>query len=358
MKRRNPTPREFAISVSILVSMLVGGAILVYSYFLNNQAIHWSIFIGILLVSFFVTYILLYQLLERFIYRKIKLIYKTIHDYKLGKTDINTNKVDLNSDIIDEVNDEVQRWALRKNQEISRLKELENYRKDFLGNVFHEIKTPVFSVQGYLHTLLDGAIDDATVNKNYIQKAAKNIDRLEKIIEDLELITLKENNKMILEYTTFDITRLIKDVFDALELQADEKDIEFGFKEGCDLPTKVYADYDKIRQVVVNLVNNAIKYGKEGGNVTIGIYNMDHNFLIEITDDGIGIEAEKLNRLFERFYRVDESRYRGKDKIGGSGLGLSISKHIIDAHNQTLSVRSTVNIGTTFGFTLQNAKNK
>lgn len=352
MTGRNPTPKEFAFSGAVLIALLTGVCLCIYIA-LSSSSLQWPVILLVALGAGIFSYFIFHELLERFIYRKIKLIYKTIHELKLGKLGFSEEKVDLGADIINEVNDEVQRWAIKKNNEISRLKELESYRKEFLGNVFHEIKTPVFSVQGYLHTLKDGAIDDQKVSRNYINKAVKNIDRLEQIIQDLELITLKENNQLVIEKEVFDITSLLKDVFDALELQADIKDIEFGIKTGCDRPFKVNADRDKIRQVLVNLINNAIKYGKDGGSIIIGIYDMNENILIEITDNGIGIQQEKLNRLFERFYRVDESRYRGS--VGGSGLGLAIVKHIIDAHEQTIHVRSTVNVGSTFGFTLEKA---
>lgn len=352
MTGRNPTPREFAFSGAILIALLTAVCLGIYTV-LSTSVLQWPIIVFVALGAGLFSYFIFHELLERFIYRKIKLIYKNIHELKLGKLDFSEDKLNLGSDIIHEVNDEVQRWAIKKNEEISRLKELENYRKEFLGNVFHEIKTPVFSVQGYLHTLKEGAIDDIKVSKDYIEKAVKNIDRLEQIIEDLELITLKENKQLVLDKEEFDITVLLKDVFDALELQADIKDIEFGIKLSCDRPFKVFADKDKIRQVLVNLVNNAIKYGKEGGSVMVGIYDMGDNILVELTDNGIGIEQEKLKRLFERFYRVDESRFRGH--VGGSGLGLAIVKHIIDAHQQTINVRSTVGVGSTFGFTVEKA---
>ncbi len=358
MQTKNITPREFAISISLMVSVLVGLALFIYNHIIDAPQVDWLLWFVIVILSGVFVYIALYNLLERFIYRKIKLIYKNIHQLKLSNFSPDQQHIDLDVDIINEVNDEVQRWANKKNKEIARLKELEHYRREFLGNVFHEIKTPVFSVQGYLHTLNDGAINDPKVSATYLNKAVRNIDRLEQIIEDLELITLKENNKLSLNKTTFIINDLIKDVFDALELQADSKDIEFGFKDFTERNFKVLADHDKIRQVLVNLINNSIKYGKEGGSIVVGLYDMGDNILVEITDDGVGIEQENLERLFERFYRVDESRYRANDNISGSGLGLSIVKHILDAHKQTINVRSQLDYGSTFGFTLEKANKK
>ena len=189
MTGRNPTPKEFAFSGAILIALLTGISLFIY-IFVAKSAVHWGVILLVCIGTAVFSYFLLHLLLERFIYRKIKVIYKTIHELKLGKLGFSEDKVNLGADIINDVNDEVQRWAVKKNNEISRLKELESYRKEFLGNVFHEIKTPVFSVQGYLHTLKDGAVDDHKVSKNYIEKAVKNIDRLEQIIQDLELITL------------------------------------------------------------------------------------------------------------------------------------------------------------------------
>ncbi len=346
---RNPTPRAFAFVGSALISVVLAMALAIFVIALKIN-IAWYTIALLSVVVGALSYLVIYLLLERFIYRKIKLIYKTIHDLKLSKDD-EADRVQLSEDIISEVSDEVQKWANAQNKEIARLKDQEEYRKEFIGNVFHEIKTPVFSIQGYLHTLRDGAFDDKNVNKVYLKKAVKNVDRLEKIIEDLELIALQESDQLEIKVEKFDVTQLIKDVFDALELQADERDMEFGIKEGCDKPFNVLADRDKIRQVVFNLVNNAIKYGKEGGQCLVGLYDMDVTVLVEISDDGQGIEPEELNRLFERFYRADKSRYR--ESTGGTGLGLAIVKHIMDAHDQTISVRSKVGEGSTFGFTLK-----
>lgn len=353
MNRRNPTPREFAFAGSAVIALLLLICLSVYNIVFGSQ-MKWVHILGIVLLTGGIAFFTMFQLLETFIYRKIKLIYKNIHDLKLGKKGFTEKNVNLKNDIISEVNSEVQKWAIEKNSEISRLTELESYRKEFLGNVFHEIKTPVFSVQGYLHTLNDGAIDDDQVNRQYIKKAVRNINRLEQIILDLELIAMQENHKLELDWEHFDITALIKDVFDALELQSDNTDVEFLFKQGCDVPFIVSADQDKIRQVIVNLISNALKYGKEGGSIIVGIYDMDSNILIEITDQGSGIPQDELSRLFERFYRIEKSRVR--TGVGGSGLGLAIVKHIVEAHNQTINVRSTVGVGSTFGFTLKKAK--
>jgi two-component system phosphate regulon sensor histidine kinase PhoR len=241
-------------------------------------------------------------------------------------------------------------WADDKAREIAELKQMEQYRREFIGNVSHELKTPIFNMQGYLHTLIDGGIHDDKINLDYLYKAAGNLDRLNNIVEDLESISLLESGSLEMEMRKFDIHELAQQVFESLEMQADSNDIELGFKKGCDKSTMVVGDHERIRQVLTNLVSNSIKYGRENGKTQVGFYDMDENVLVEISDNGIGIDKEHLSRLFERFYRIDKSRSRHQ---GGTGLGLAIVKHIIEAHDQTIHVRSTPGVGSTFGFTLR-----
>jgi two-component system phosphate regulon sensor histidine kinase PhoR len=261
-------------------------------------------------------------------------------------------KVDLNEDVFSEVSREVNAWEQNRTEEIEELKKLETFRKEFLGNVPHELKTPIFNIQGYIHTLIDGALYNEEVNMQYLQRAAKSAERLGLIVEDLEAISKMESGELILDQRTFDIYELVKDVYDSSELKAKAKNISLVFKKGSDRPFYVYADKERIRQVIVNLVVNSIKYGREGGTTSTGFYDMDENVLVEITDTGIGIEPGHLSRVFERFYRVDKSRSRD---AGGTGLGLAIVKHIIEAHKQTINVRSTYGVGTTFTFTVRKA---
>jgi two-component system phosphate regulon sensor histidine kinase PhoR len=299
-------------------------------------------------VSAVASFIVFYLLLTRFIYRKIKLIYKTIHSQKIHKYSL-PPKNRLNDDPIGEVQEEVINWAKDNMAEIEQLKKQENFRREFLGNVSHELKTPIFNIQGYLHTLLDGAMQDAVVNEKFIAKASKNADRLAELVEDLTIISHLESGELKLKLERFDIHALTKEVFESLELKARMRKISLGFKEDCNKPFMVKADRARIHQVLTNLIVNAIKYGRERGSVQAGFYDMDKLLLIEISDDGEGIEDRHLPRLFERFYRIDRSRSR---EAGGSGLGLAIVKHIIEAHGQVINVRSDVGVGTTFGFTL------
>lgn len=342
---KNPTPRMLALFTALLVALVVGILGLIYGL----SFLHILLAIGLITA---LAYVLIYYSLEYFIYRKIKLIYKSIHQLKTQRTDPSSVPYfgDSSHDPIAAVATDVQAWAEARKGEIETLKKTEEYRKEFLGNVAHELKTPIFNIQGYVNTLLDGAMDDPEVLRHFLQKAAKSADRIADMVNDLEAISNLESGRESMELEFFDINALIKDVFDSLEYMASQKKIILDFKEGCNYTMIVEGDKYRIRQVLANLVTNSIKYGRPNGKVLAGMYDMDENMLIEITDNGIGIAPEHLPRLFERFYRVDKSRSRVE---GGTGLGLSIVKHIIESHDQTINVRSTPGIGTTFGFTLK-----
>lgn len=344
MSKKNPTPRSISFYSSLSLSLIVGLAL----YLISLNIYDSLIIVG---VAFIFSYFIFLYAIEIFIYRKIKLVYKNIHSLKVRRLDPRPSDFDM-SDPINEMEKEVRAWAEDESKEIEQLRTLERYRKEFLGNVSHELKTPIFNIQGYINTLLDGAIDDPEVTIRFLKKAAKSTDRIASLVEDLESISQIESGFMTMELEEFDINELVHDVFESLSMRAEEKNIRIDFKEGCDVPFMVEADKDRIRQVIVNLLVNSIKYGKENGYTLVGLYDMDENILIEVTDNGIGIDEEHLPRLFERFYRVDKSRSRD---AGGTGLGLAIVKHIIEAHNQTINVRSTKGIGTTFGFTLKKA---
>lgn len=237
-----------------------------------------------------------------------------------------------------------------KRKEQEKFKQLDSYRKEYLGNVSHELKTPLFNVQGYIATLLDGAYEDTNILIEYLTKADKNIERMRNIIDDLETISQLESGVMILDYEVFDIAILINEVYEQMELSAQNKSIKLKLNKKQDEYYLVNADKFRIRQVLLNLVSNSIKYGKQGGTTTTTLEKQDEKIIIHISDDGIGIEEKHLPRIFERFYRVDKGRSREQ---GGTGLGLAIVKHIIEAHKQTISVKSTPNKGTTFTFSLE-----
>ncbi|MCB9035192.1 MAG: sensor histidine kinase [Lewinellaceae bacterium] len=349
---KNPTPQEIAVFVSLYIT----GAALT-AWLLLEAVQVWAVLpwiaelllmgIGLFSAAYFTT---LYYL-RKYIYRKIKLIYKTIHKHKLSPQE-KSKSIDVRANIIDEVEKQVAEWAEQQKEEIDKYKAWAEYRRHFVGDISHELKTPIFNIQGYLHTLLDGAIHDEEVNVKFIKKAAKNLERLHTIVEDLEAISRLESGELILEMQAFDIKKLTDEVFEDLEIKAAQRNIILEFKDGAAQNFRVLADRESIRQVLTNLVSNSIKYGREDGRTRIGFYDMDKNILIEVADNGLGIPKKHINHVFDRFYRVDKSRSRAQ---GGSGLGLSIVKHIIEAHKQTINVRSTPELGSTFGFTLQKA---
>jgi len=345
---KNPTPRILSFFTALFISLVVG----VISYFFHSTTLELVLSFSVVFIT---AYILILYALDFFIYRKIKLIYKTIHSQKIQKFDqLKFPELGMVNDPVSAVTQEVLDWAADQRTEIDQLKRNEIYRKEFLGNVSHELKTPIFSIQGYVHTLLDGALDDPEVNIHFLKKAARATDRLAALVNDLESISQLESGYLQMEMEYFDIHELIKDVFSSADILTQDAGINLDFKEGCNKPFWVEADRYRIREVVSNLVINSIKYGKDQGKTLVGLYDMDENILIEVTDNGIGVETDLLPRLFERFYRVDKSRSRGGE--GGTGLGLSIVKHIIEAHNQAINVRSKPGIGTTFAFTLKKAK--
>lgn len=313
----------------------------------SNQ---WGLVILISSVVGLASFFVLYHLINKFIYERIRVIYKTIHQQKIAKS---VNRQLLTPDSIEKVNQEVLDWSRDKKDEISRLHELENYRREYIGNISHELKTPIFNIQGYVLTLLEGGLEDPSINREYLLRTEKSINRMIAIVEDLETITQLESNELKLKKGRFDLVALAGEVIDSLEMKAAKREIQLFISQEEDQPCFVVADRDRIAQVFTNLVENAIKYGKKGeGRVKISFFDMDENILAEVTDNGPGIAPSDLPRVFERFYRTDKARSREQ---GGTGLGLAIVKHIIEAHQQSVNVRSTPGIGTTFGFTLKKA---
>ena len=341
---KNLTTKQVAIYLTVIITFFAG-LFMISFVVLQNIGSSYLTF-GILVTVFaLICYISTNYLLQRFVFRKIKLIYKIISKKKYA--DQEDLVIEGN---FDKVNTEVARWAADTEREIKDLQNLEDYRRNFVGNISHELKTPIFAIQGYLHTLLDGGLYDEMINKKYVEKAANNAARLQNIVEDLEVIHQLEMGNVILVKGTFDIKLLTSEVFEDLNFIANKKNINLLFKEGAGGQTFVYADKDRIRQVMNNLIMNSIKYNDNDGSTYVSFYNLDDKILVEISDNGIGIDEKHLNHLFDRFYRVDTSRSRDQ---GGSGLGLSIVKHIIESHGQNINVRSSVGIGSTFGFTLQ-----
>ncbi len=349
---KNPTPRHIALLSSLIIFSV--GTVLVILTELNHWgSLNWLKYVLASGVFLLLSYSVLIYYLRSYIYRKIKLIYKTIHNEKLAPGEKERQKkININSNVMDEVDQEVAAWAENQQREIDKYKSWAEYRRNFLGDISHELKTPIFNIQGYLESLLDGGLQDESVNLIFLQKAVKNVERLQIIIHDLETISRLESGEMLLEMQSFDIRELAKEVFEEIEIKASERNITLDLKDGASHPFRVKADREKIRQVLINLVHNSVKYGVPNGRTKIAFYDMDKHVLIEVADNGIGIPRQHLAHVFDRFYRVDKSRSRAQ---GGSGLGLSIVKHTIEAHKQTINVRSSPSLGSTFGFTLDKA---
>jgi two-component system phosphate regulon sensor histidine kinase PhoR len=340
---KNLSPKQLSAFTSLVLSVPI-------SFGFWFVTLNWIIVLGSLVITFFGSYLLFQFVLEWFIYRKIKLIYKFIYQTKANKREETYYKYILPQKSIDEVREDVEKWAEQRKAEIELLKTNEAYRKEFLQNLSHEFKTPIFAIQGYVDTLLSGAIDNPEVNRRFLENAAKNVDRMVNLAEDLDEISRLESGEQPLNKGPFVIQDLIKEIYETLSIKTSAKNIKTSIKKGCEAPVTVYADKEKIRQVINNLLENATKYGKQDGSIVSSIYKTDGKLvLIEFSDDGIGIGEDHLPRIFERFYRTDRGRSRD---LGGTGLGLAICKHIIEAHEQTMHVRSKLDVGTTIGFTL------
>ena len=325
------------IRLSVLLSICVFFISILFSLF------SFGIFFFPLLISIF-SFVIIFYLVKKFFYEKIRVIYKIIYKFKGTST---IRELD-----IDTVEKEAEEWAEAKEEELRQMKKDESYRREFIGNVSHELKTPIFNIQGYVQTLLDGGLQDDTINMKYLQRADKSVERMINIVEDLEVISRLETEQSELDIQSFNINNLVNEVFEQLEIQAHEMDISFELNNQSNT-NFVNGDRAKLQQVFINLVSNSIKYGKKGGKTIVRILDMDDNILVEVADNGIGIDQVSLSRLFERFYRVDKNRSR---EIGGTGLGLAIVKHILEGHNQTISVRSTKGVGSTFSFILEKGK--
>ncbi len=330
-------------SITLILTLLVGGFL-----FISESLNYWALF-GFALVCFSVSFFIIQYRVEKFIYKRVKKIYDNVSlldASTLGQQKITTNMETLTKEVL--------LFAQNKKLEIEALKIRENYRREFIGNVSHELKTPLFTVQGYLETLIDGALKDNEVREKYLKRANKGVERLIFIVKDLDMITKLEVGDLNLEKEEFNIVELINNVFELLEMKASKQNILLTFDKIYRKKIIVRADKDRIQQVLTNLIVNSIKYGRQGGTTEVSVENLIMNkILVRVTDNGEGIKNENIPRLFERFYRVDKS---GSREQGGSGLGLSIVKHIIEAHNEKIYVESQFGIGSEFSFTLEKAK--
>ncbi len=342
---RKARPSFLILSGSILFYVLS----FLFTLFVHLQIVTLSntLLFLIPLVSGIFAYTIFYYIIKRFLQYRMSLIYRSIQNLE------NTNRKDQSIDqLVAQGEQDVKEWKQKRNQEIEKLKEQAAFRKEFLGNLAHELKTPVFSIQGYIDSLLDGGMDDPDILKKFLERAAISTERMTHILEDLDQLTKLELERIPLDIRSFDLLDLIKETYETLELIAKEKSFKLRI-DTSDPYCYVNADRNKLAQVLLNLANNAISYGKEGGSLTISVVQIDNTYNIEFKDDGDGIEPEHLPRLFERFYRVEKSRNRNE---GGSGLGLAIVKHIIESHGQQIQVASMVGVGTTFTFSLEKSK--
>jgi len=335
---------RFALVSSFYITLFSAGlvSLLLYSYLSISFQFIAYFSLPIYIFSFFV----LQYRVEHFIYRRVKKIYDDVSlldSSTLRSQSITTDMATLTQ--------EVKKFATDKKVEIENLKVREEYRREFMGNVSHELKTPLFTVQGYLSTLLDGAMKDKEMRKKYLERAEKGVERLIYIVEDLDMIAKLEMGELNLEFSEFNIIELIQNIFDLLEMQADKKNIILMFDRKYNKAISVFADQEKIQQVLTNLIVNSIKYGKENGTTEVSIEDLVQNkIIVRVRDNGEGIEKQFISRLFERFFRVDKSGSRSE---GGSGLGLSIVKHIIEGHNEKIYVESEFGKGSEFSFTLE-----
>lgn len=346
-KSKNVNPKGIAFINAFGIT-----AIAILAFSISFYVFKWSLAVSLLIVSvttFLFAVLFTYYLIDSFIYRKIRLLYKVILDFKMSKSTQKEWKKKYRS--IETAEKDALLFMEKKDAEMEQLRKMENYRKEFLGNVSHELKTPLTTIQGYVLTLLDGGLSDEKINYKYLFRASKNIDRIIAIVNDLEMISKLEYQEFSLNFEDFDLHKLLHETLDLFDIQSKKNNVSYTVNASPEQAYMIHADKECIQNVLMNLITNAIKYNdKEEKKIKINIFDMAENYLVEITDNGLGIESESIPRLFERFYRVSKDRSR---EMGGSGLGLAIVKHIIEAHGQTINVRSTPNVGSTFSFTLK-----
>ena len=343
-------PLNFTIFTATFITVVSQVVLSLLMYSLDGK-VNYRIILIFSLFIFLTVYLLMYLYFKHYIFRNINAILNSITGREKDK--IEKKPMNFRENVIQNINEQVRLWNDENKKEIDQYKILSDYRKQFLGDISHELKTPLFSVQGYLHTLLDGALYDNNNNVIFLQKAIKNAERLEAIVRDLDMISRLEAGEIIFNPVNFSIRKLFREVFEELEFAASRKQIILGFKSENPPEIIVFADPNKIRHVLLNLVSNGIHYGKIGGFVKVGCFQKNGRVIVEVSDNGIGIPEKHLVHLFDRFYRIDASRSRNK---GGSGLGLSIVKHILKGHGQTIRVQSKPEKGSTFTFTLNPAK--
>ncbi len=340
------TDKYIAIILAIC-AVIVSVSIVLLFYFLeckNIIAISICMAIGLAITIYF----LARHFMKILVIEKVRPIYKIIRSAQVPRF---KDLINSNEHLIEAAERDSQTWVQQKSDEVEFLKRQETFRKEYIGNVAHELKTPIFTIQGYVSTLLDGGLHDESINRKYLERTDKIIQRMTSIVHDLDAITRLESGELKMEYSTFNLCDLISDIFESQEYVAKEHNVTLSMENTLPRPIMVYADKMRMTMALSNLIVNGIKYNKpEGGTVLIRFYDMDSRYLVEVSDTGIGIPKEYQERIFERFFRVDKSRSREQ---GGTGLGLAIVKHVIEAHGETLNIKSTLNEGTSFSFTIK-----
>ncbi|MDP3353889.1 MAG: ATP-binding protein [Flavobacteriaceae bacterium] len=334
----------FSFGSALMLTFFTTIMLIILMYFFY-ETIHVDFVVEFAILIFLSSFIIIQYRVERLIFKRIGRIFE-----RIGNPNLSENNKEQGPSDMESLSREVQKFANERRQEVDVLNEREQYRREFLGNVSHELKTPLFTVQGYILTLLDGAIKNKEVRTKYLERAGKGVERLIYITKDLELIAGLESEELKLNYSIFDIVNLIQNVFDLLEMKAKKRNIHLHFDHSYEFPIWVNADQERMEQVLINLLVNAIKYGKQDGWVVVSIQTEGNKIKVSFKDNGEGIKPEALPRIFERFYRVDQSRSREQ---GGSGLGLSIVKHIMEAHHETVNAQSELGVGSTFTISLE-----
>jgi two-component system phosphate regulon sensor histidine kinase PhoR len=345
MKVKNPYSFSFSTALIFSSSISVGYYCILFSkYQISDLKTTFYIFLGALVFSF----LLLQSRVKNFIFNRVREIYEDV-----SLLDLNSLNKNIITTDIETLSKEVKKFAKDKQLEIESLNERETYRREFLGNVSHELKTPLFTVQGYLLTLIEGAANDKEIRNRYLERANIGVERLASIVKDLDMISKLESNELNIQVEPFNILEVVQNVFDLFEMKIKKKNMVLRFDKLYEFPVYALGDPEKIEQVLINLIVNAIKYGEFGGTIMVSVESSDNSkILLKVIDNGEGIKTENIPRIFERFYRVDKSRSRDQ---GGSGLGLAIVKHIIEAHKETISLESEYGKGSTFFFTLKRA---
>jgi len=333
--------KEISVYIALTASIISGITILI---FISGRLEYRYLYpLTTLLIVFVLVYLITNSILKKGTSDRAKILFDSINKSPESFSEEDTYN------LITEVNQEVLSFASSQTREIGRLKEMEQYRKEYMGNVSHELKTPIFNIQGYVLTLLDGGLEDQKINRKYLERTEKSVNRLISIIEDLETISRHEAGELKLQREEFNIVQLVEEVFEAQEIRAKKRDIKLQFDKKYKKPILVFADKMRVFQVLANLITNSIYYGKSGGKTHVSISETRNKVMVEVNDNGIGIAPSDIHRVFERFYRVDKSRSREQ---GGTGLGLAIVKHILEAHNETIRVKSKLSKGSSFIFSL------